>query len=352
MAGRYLQGAEQVCIVLLTGIGDVVHGLPVAVGIKRAHPGVKITWVAEPPGAQLVGGHPSVDDVIVFQKSAGWSGIEDLRRQFDGRRFDLTLNMQRYVKSLWPTVLSGAPVRIGLDRARVRDGVWLFSTHRLPARPWHHTQDVFLEFLDELGLELPDPLDWRLELSAAERADQAAFFAGLPARSEGPVVALALASANPVKDWPAERFGELTDMLVDEYGCTVLIVGGPSARERVMVDAVRAVARHEPRVALGDGVRRLLWLIEGSDLLVGPDSGPLHMAHAVGTPVVGIFGHTNPARFGPYAHYRDLVVDRYTVPGAEPDPSSTGVVNGIMPLITAEEVMAAVRLGLDRYVRP
>ena len=76
MAGRYLQGAEQVCIVLLTGIGDVVHGLPVAVGIKRAHPGVKITWVAEPPGAQLVGGHPSVDDVIVFQKSAGWFGIE------------------------------------------------------------------------------------------------------------------------------------------------------------------------------------------------------------------------------------------------------------------------------------
>lgn len=350
MGGLALQGDEEICIVLLTGLGDVVHGLPVAVEIKRRYPGTRITWVAEPPGAQLLGKHPCVDDVLTFRKSAGVSGILDLRRQFAGRRFDLTLNLQRYVKSIWPTLFSGAPIRLGLDRARVRDGVWLFSNRRLPPRPWHHTQDVFLEFLEPLGVERPDPLDWRLELTDGERADQVEFFRQLPPRTEKPIVSLALASANPVKDWPAERYGELADRLVGEYGCTVLLIGGPSERERHMAQTVLSTATHPPRVELGDGVRRLLWLIEGSDLLVSPDSGPLHMAHAANTPVVGIFGHTNPARFGPYLRYRDLVVDRYTEAGRAPDPSRTDVVNGVMPSITPEEVMDAVGLALDRYV--
>lgn len=340
-----LTGCREVCIVLLTGIGDVVHGLPVAIGLKRALPGIRVTWIAEPAPAEVVRPHPAVDEVIVFHKSEGWRGIERLRRDLAGRRFDVTLNLQRYFKSVWPTLLSAAPRRIGLDRARTRDGVWLASTHRVPPRPWRHTQDVFLEFLDLLEIPRPEPLTWDLALTPAERAAQHAFYGAL---GSAPCVVLALASANPVKDWTVEGYAGLVDLLA-AAGHTVVLTGGPSGRERRMAGEISQRAALPPIDARQDSVRRLMWVLEGADVVVSPDSGPLHLAHAFGTPVVGLYGHTNPARCGPYLRFRDLVVDCYTPPGAQPDPRDARVRNGVMPTIRARDVAEKVELALRRY---
>lgn len=337
--------AERVCIVLLTGIGDVVHGLPVADALKDDDPGRTVVWVAEPAPAGVVRHHPSIDDVIVYRKAEGVRGVLRLWRELGGRGFDLTLNMQRYFKSIFPTLISGAPTRVGMPKDKVRDGVSLVCTHHLADGPWKHTQDLFLDFVEYVGLRRPEP-EWRIAFTDDERRAQRTYFGGLDDR---PKAAVVLATANPKKDWPAERYPPLVEALEREYGLQVLLVGGPSATERAVAARVAEEADASPVNALGDDVRRLLWLVDGSALTVSPDTGPLHVAHALDVPVVGLFGHTNPWRTGPYRRYRELVIDRYLDPGEEPDPSRVEPRHGRMERITVDDVLQKVELALERY---
>ncbi|MBI4539823.1 MAG: glycosyltransferase family 9 protein [Gemmatimonadetes bacterium] len=342
---RFADG--RICMVLLTGIGDVVHGLPVANALKDDDPSRYIAWVCEPAPAQVLEAHPSVDEVIVFRKSRGFRGVAELWRALGGRRFNLTLNLQRYFKSIAPTVLSGAPHRVGMDPAKVRDGVAFFCNHHLPPGPWRHTQDLFLEFLDFLGLPRPAP-SWRITLTEAEQRERTEYFARIDRQ---PVVSVAVSSANPKKDWVPERYGHVVDALAADFGATVLLIGGPAARERAAAAAVMEAARTPPRWELGDSVRRLIGLIAGSDLVISPDTGPLHIAHALEVPVVGLYGHTNPWRTGPYLRYRDLIIDRYTNADEAPDPSRTEPRHGRMERIQVADVLDKVERRFRGYGR-
>jgi len=324
-----------------------VHGLPIANDLKRDDPSRTVLWVAEPAPAAVLRHHPSVDEVVVFRKARGLRGVMELRDALASRPADLTLNMQRYFKSVFPTLFSGAPVRLGLPRSKTRDGVSWFNTHHLPERPWRHTQDLFLDYRGALGLPEDWPVVWRVGFSDAERRDQAAFFGALPEGRR--VAAVVLATANPKKDWPTERYAALVEALQEEMGYTVVLVGGATARERAAAKFVVEGTRAHPIDATGDSVRRMMWLVDGADLLVSPDTGPLHLAHAMETPVVGLFGHSNPWRVGPWRRYRDLVVDRYTEHGSPPDPSAYEPKHGRMERITVEEVLDKVALARERY---
>jgi heptosyltransferase I len=335
---RIAANAQSICIVLLTGLGDVIHGLPVATALKRAAPERRITWVAEPMPAGILQHHPAVDDVVVFRKSDGLSGVRALRRDLSRRSFDLTLNLNVYFKSVFPTVLSRAPHRLGFGRGRAREGVWLFANHHLPRVPRRHTQDMFLEFLDALHVS-SDPIDWKLQLTEAEQADAARFFAQLSGR---PVAALVPASANAQKDWLPERYAEVADALTGDYGMDVVLLGGPGGREIAAAREIQARARVPLTWAMGDGVRRLLGIIAGSRLVIAPDTGPVHMARALDVPVVGLYGHTNPWRVGPYRKFEDLWVDAYTHPHELPDASRAEPRYGRMERINASDVLARV----------
>jgi heptosyltransferase I len=338
-----LHGAR-VCVVLLTGLGDVVHGLPVANALKRA--GVAhVTWVAEPTPSWVVRPHPAVDDVVVYHKTRGWRGVVELARALHGRRFDVTLNLNVYFKSVWPTVLSRAPHRLGFDRGRSHDGVWLFANEHLPPRPRAHTQDMFLEFARALGLE-PRAPEWRITFTAAECAAQQAYFEPL---RHSPVVAVVPASANAKKDWLPERWSAVIDALAAEYGARTLIVGGPSGRERMLADTIVRQCVASPLIALADDVRRMMWLVAGSDLVIAPDTGPVHVARACDVPVIGLYGHTNPWRVGPYRRYEDLWVDAYTETDEAPDASNATPKLGRMELITSADVLARAAHAFQHY---
>jgi heptosyltransferase I len=340
-----MSGAEaQVCVVLLTGLGDVIHGLPLAVALKRAWSSSRITWVAEPVPAQVLAHHPAVDDVVLFHRRQGLRGVRALWRELARWGFDLTLNLNVYFKSIWPTLLSRAPDRLGFDRGRTRDGVWLASTRRLPPGPRRHTQDMFLEFLDALGVER-NPVEWRLGPTPSELEEQAAFFR----RFDRPVAALVPASANPRKDWLPDRLAAVADALAHDFGYAPVLVGGPSPRERRLAAQVVAAAARPPVVALGDGIRRLLWLLHGSALVIAPDTGPVHMARAMEVPVIGLYGHTNPWRVGPYRRYQDLWVDAYSEPGEEGDASLWVPRPGRMERITVADVLDRVERARIRY---
>ncbi len=337
---------DRVCIVLLSGIGDVVHGLPVAVALKRDRPARKIVWVAEPAPAQVLEHHPAVDEVIVFRPERGPLGVYDLWRTFRvGPSCDLTLNMQRYGKSIFPAYFSGAPVRVGLAPSRTRDGVRLVNTEYTPGGEWRHTQDLFLEFLDAVGVERPESLEWDITLTKQEESDAETFFLA----SEGAtVVGLVLGTANPAKDWPTNRYVSLARSLEAEFGFDVLLLGGPGKAEQTTAQVILDDSG-AARSALSDSVRQLIWSIRGCDLVISPDTGALHIAHAMGVPVIGLFGHTNPWRVGPYEKYQDLIVDRYTDPGEARVPAHYGPRPGRMSEIMVTDVLERVRWAGKRY---
>jgi heptosyltransferase I len=341
-------GGRRVCLVLLTGLGDVVHGLPIATALRDSGFARHLTWVAEPMPASILAHHPCVDDVVVYRRRDGVAGVRALAGALAARRrtggpFDLTLNLNVYFKSVWPLVLSGARHRLTFDRARAKDGIWLAANDRLPPRPRAHTQDMFLEFLAHLGVPHHPPTaphDWRLGFSPEERAAQAVWTAE---RSGRPIAAIVPASAIARKDWPAERWARVADALAGDFGYEVALVGGPGARETAIAREVAARAAHPVTWAMGDGVRRVAWILERSALVLAPDTGPLHVARALGVPVIGLYGHTNPWRVGPYRAHESLWVDAYTEPGAPPDPARFDPpADDRMARITVDQVLERV----------
>jgi len=253
--------------------------------------------------------------------------------------------MQRYAKSIFPTYFSGAPVRVGLAPSRTRDGVRFVNTQYTPGGEWRHTQDLFLEFLDVVGVARPEPLEWNITLTEEEQSAAEMFFS---ASESATVVGLVLGTANPAKDWPTDRYVSLARSLEAEFGFGILLLGGPGEAEQATARAILDDGG-TARSALSNSVRKLIWSIRGCDLIISPDTGALHIAHAMGIPVIGLFGHTNPWRVGPYEKYQDLVVDRFTDPGEAPVTSHYGPRPGRMSGITVTDILERVRRAGERY---
>lgn len=332
-------------IVMMSALGDAVHVLPLLDALKRHAPTTHVTWVLQPGPALMVQGHPLVDEAVVFQRSLGIRAYGDVRRQLRARPFDLLLNLQVYFKAGIVTWLARAPVKLGFDFARARDANWLFTTHRIPPHAPQHVQDQYLEFLDALGVPHGEP-QWHLGPTAEERAAARALVAA--AGTEGPLVGLVVASSKREKNWMPERYAEAATALGREAGARCVLLGGTSAIEREAADRILARAEGRPLDALGSGLRTLLGLIDACDVLISPDTGPLHMAVAMNVPAVGLYGYNNPKRVGPYRRFGDLLVDAYGDPGEDYPISMAHRLNR-MERITTAEVVGKVRLALERY---
>jgi heptosyltransferase I len=335
---------------MLSALGDAVHVLPVANALKRRWPGARITWVIQPVPWLLVRDHPAVDRFVVFQRRQGlgaWRSFREAASTLRTRRFDLLLSLQVYAKAGILTALARADVKLGFDRRRARDLNWLVTDERIAARPVQHVQDQYFEFLAHLGVD-PEPVEWNIAIREDERAAQREFFGGL----DRPACAVVVGTSKPEKNWAPERYARVLDALESDFGLRPVLVGGPSAVERRQADEV--LARTSARVVdtLGDDLRRLVWLLEGAPLVISPDTGPLHLARALDTPVVGLYGYTNPKRYGPYRKYQELVVDGYARdPGEEYAASMEYRAEG-MTRVTVEGVLERVGLALERYGPP
>ncbi len=338
--------SPHICIVLLSGLGDVVHGLPLVNAIRSAKPQARITWVAEPMPASFLAGHPSIDRLVVYRRSDGFNGVRQLRQDLKaGEPVDLTLNLNVYLKSIWPTLLSGAPRRIGFDRGRSFEGVWLASNERLKPSPRVHTADMFLEFAKHLNIPVGNP-EWRITFSPDELREQQEFFQKFEGR---PVAAIIPSSATIKKDWLPERWAHVATALERDFGFVVLVAGGPGEREQAAAQEIVAKSSAKVRWGMTDSVRRLAWTLGGSNLVLAPDTGPVHIARALNVPVIGLYGHTNPWRVGPWKAYQDLWIDHYTDEGHEPDVSDRRPKWERMPAITVDEVLDRVTRSVSEY---
>lgn len=325
---------DRVCIVMMSAVGDAVHTLPVVTALKRANPRMHLTWVLQPGPATLVRGHPDVDDIILFDRARGWQAFADVRRALADRQFDLVLALQVYFKAGLVTSFTHAPVKLGFDRDRARDGNWLFTTDRIAPHPTgQHVQDQYFEFLAALGIP-HEPVSWQLGPWADERAWQREFLAPITR----PIAPIVVATSKAQKDWLPERWAELCDVLVERFDLQPVLVGGRSAREVSAESIIMARARHRPISALGSGLRKLVGILDAAAVTLSPDTGPLHMSVALDVPTISLVGYTNPKRVGPYRRFHDLLVDAYGDPG-EDYPLSADYRLDRMPRITVADVV-------------
>jgi heptosyltransferase I len=334
---------DHIGIVMMSAVGDAVHVMPLLHAIKAHAPASRITWVLQPGPATLVRGHPLVDDVVLFEREHGWRAFLDTRRALRDRRFDVVLALQVYFKAGLVTSFTQSPIKLGFDRARARDLNFLFTTHQIPPHRGQHVQDQYFEFLDAIGVPHGAP-SWTLgPWDDGERAWQRDFLA----QFDKPIAPLVIATSKADKDWMPERWARVCHVLWHEFALQPVLVGGRSPRE---LAAEAVILRDAPMAhsALGSGLRRLSAILDGAAVALSPDTGPLHLAVALRTPVIGLMGYTNPKRVGPYDFSRDLLIDAYGDPG-EDYPLDMRYRADRMSRITVDDVHAMLVRWRERY---
>ena len=250
-----------------------------------------------------MGDIPDVE-FITFDKSKGRGAYAEVRKQLDGRRFDVALCMHASMRANFLCRIIRATHKIGFDKARARDFQWLFTDQRIPPASGEHALEAMMGFARFIGAR-PADLRWDIPLDDADHRF-AARYSGKPLVIISP---LSSQRSRNFRNWPIERFVTIAQYLRERYHATIVLTGGKSDIERDYADAISAASDASNLVGQ-TSLKQLLALLAAADMVICPDSGPAHMATTVGTPVVGLFATSNPKRAGPYLS-QAFCVNRY-----------------------------------------
>jgi heptosyltransferase I len=338
---------RSICLLRLSALGDVTHVLPLLRTLRQAWPQVEITWVIGKGEHRLLAGLPGVR-FIEYDKKSGLKGMREVRRQC-GSGFDVLLQLQVSARANLLSAFIPAKRRIGYDRSRSKDGHGLFINQRIPDRPGIHVLDAIGSFADPLGLQR-DAVIWNLPVPDDAHAWARAQWADDGQRT----LMISPCSSHALRNWRAERYAALADHAAAQ-GWRIVLCGGRSELERNTGNAIVAAmqAREGVLDLIGkDTLKQLPALLARADLLVTPDSGPMHIANAMGTKVLGLHAASNPNRSGPYSDRR-YCVDRYddaarNYRGKPASALKWGTkieAEGVMDLVTIQDAIAA----FERY---
>lgn len=293
-----------ICILRLSAIGDVCHAVAVVQAIARHFPQARITWIVGKVEATLLRGLPGVE-LVVFDKGRGWRAYADLRRSLAGRHFDVLLHMQVALRANLASLLIRARRKIGFDWARAKELHALFMRERIAAQQQAHVLDGFAGFARHLGVAMSQPPGWQMPLDSADSE-----WARQQLQGRVRVLVICPAASNPERNWLAERYAAIADH-AHALGLQVVLCGAPTPMEYQLRDQILARCHTPPLDLVGKtSLKQLLAVLQQAALVLAPDSGPAHMAVTVGTPVIGLYAHSNPQRTGPY-RYRQYVVEVY-----------------------------------------
>ena len=295
---------ERFLILRMSALGDIVHTLPAVAALRESFPKAEIDWLVDSRLSPILSGNPDVNHVVKMDRS-DWRGVIAGVRRLRAARYATALDFQSLYRSAILGCLSGAPRRVGFDAGHSREsGAALFYTQKVtPLRK--HVVEQNMELVERAGARAGDirfPL--HVSAEAEERVEHA-----LSAHDVKDYFVLSPGGGWGSKCWPAERYGALHRALAERYGWRGVISFSPA--ERQLAEIVRREAGSpEPIVELFD-LSQLMALLRRAKFVVAADSGPLHLASALGTPVVGLYGPTDPARNGPYGA-KDIVVRNAT----------------------------------------
>ena len=334
------------CLLRLSALGDVTHVVPLVRTLLRAWPQVELHWVIDKGGQKLLDG---LEGVVfhAYDKRSGLAGMRALRRELPPSGFDALLQMQVAFRANVLSAFIPARRRIGYDRARAKDLHGLFVNERIADRPGIHVLDAIGSFCEPLGLQQNDVV-WELPVP-----QEACAWADAQWPADGVrTLMISPCSSHTVRNWRAERYAAVADHAAAR-GWRVVLCGGRSELERSTTDAILAAMRAPALDLVGkDTLKQLPALLARADLLVTPDSGPMHIANAMGTKVLGLHAATNPARSGPYSDRR-YCVDRYDAaarrylgrPASALRWGTRIERDGVMALVTVDDAVEA----FERY---
>ena len=342
---------SSICLLRTSAIGDVTHVVPLLRTLQQAWPRTTLTWIVGKLERKLVGDLPGVE-FVTFDKGAGWAGMRAVHAALKDRRFDALLQMQVALRSNLLSLGIKAERRIGYDRARAKDLHGLVINERIPARRGEHVLDAIGSFCEPLGLKQTQ-VRWDIPIP-----DEAHAWAAEQLPGDIPTLLVSPASSHALRNWRPARYAAVMDHAASRGWRTVL-TGGPSAFERTMADAILAASRCRPLDLTGkDTLKKLMAMFARTQLLLSPDSGPMHMANSAGTRVLGLHAASNPDRSGPYSDRRwcvnkyDEASRKYLGRPASEIPWGSKIERpGVMDLIGVDEVIeryeaAARDLGL------
>jgi len=300
---------SSILIIKLSAIGDVVQSLPLLSVLRENFPSVRIDWLVEEEAAGIIKGHPAVNRVFISHRKSwqkkilrgmGYGSVvrEALRliKEIRSWRYDLVIDLQGLFKSGVLTGLSRGKRKIGL--AGAREGGWLFLNERpVEADAQKHAIDLYLKFAEYLGCR---STSWNGNIPVS-RNDKRTIdhLLDKAADNERPLVIINPMAKWKTKLWEPERFALLADRLQDDLSCEVFFTG--SGNDRKTIEDISRIMKKEPvNLAGRTSLKELAYLFSKSKVLVSTDTGPMHIAAAMGCPVVALFGPTAPWRTGPY----------------------------------------------------
>jgi lipopolysaccharide heptosyltransferase I len=317
---------RKILLIKLSAVGDVVHTIPVLNKLRRRYPAAQLDWLVTPAIAELLRHNPAISNVIEFSR-ADWStpwrptpfiNYARLARRLRANNYDLVVDMHGQLRTAVFTLASGAPVRIGFDRPRAgvwdasprsfpkearkhawqgaREGSWMAYTHHIPVPTLDlHAVDRYLKVGPLLGLA-DGPADFSFPIPATADANVETLLQRHGV-GDGKFVGMAPGTVWETKHWGSDKFAEVALHFLRQ-GFAVVLMG--SGRERGVCETVARLAPGAINLAGETSLTELVALIRRSALCVTNDSGPMHVAVALGRPVVSVFGPTDAVWIGPY----------------------------------------------------
>ena len=291
---------NSLCLLRLSAIGDVCHAVAMVQAIQRQYPQLKITWVIGKLEYQLLKHLPGIKFVI-FDKSQGWRSYFNLHKALKGRRFDVLLHMQVALRATLASLAISAKIRVGFDRARAKEGQWLVTNHRVEPLAEPHVLDGFMGFAKAIGVSDITP-SWNIPVPQADTE-----FAQRQIADGEKVLVICAAASKAERNWLPERYAAAAQHAVNK-GYRVILCGGPTALEKTLADDIANACSAKLDNLVGKtSLTQLLALLKRASLVLAPDTGPAHMAVTQGTPVIGLYAHSNPGRTGPYLSQQYVV---------------------------------------------
>ncbi len=296
---------KNILIIKPSSIGDVIHALPFLKAIRGRYPNAAISWLINRGIDEIIRDNSYLDEIILFERKR-WGGFDDIGYKLRGitefirelrqKRFDLIIDLQGLFRSGIIAYLSGAGCRIGFANAREFSPI--FYNYRVSHPPVEmHAVDRYLLIAKELGADI-SKRDFKINIPEKEKEYVASLISRIKKR---PLIAINPSARWETKMWPMKRYAELTDTIGAKLKAQPLLIG--SMEDEVRINELSSMTKSKPLNLSGKtSLLQLAALLKKVDLLITNDSGPMHIAAAVGTPVVSIFGPTRPVRTGPYGN--------------------------------------------------
>jgi len=308
-------GKINILIVKLSAIGDVVHTLPSLAALRELYPDAHITWVIEEASSDLLVGHPDLDRLLISKRrkwlrelvnpqkaGRGFHEVREFLKALKDRPYDLVIDFHGLFKSALIVLLSGGRRKLGYDSLQELSGIFL--NEKIPEDMGKHAVDRYLDFLRHLGAKVGEP-QFHIPVDEENRKKVDSLLEQRGIGRDERFVAISPVALWDTKLWDEEKFAKLCDRLIGELNLKLVLTGARAdgLLQRIAESVNRPVANLGGETTLRD----LACLFGRASLLITTDSGPMHIAAAMGTPVVALFGPTSPSRTGPYGRGHTII---------------------------------------------